>query len=1316
MYSQIELPFGTLTELFLDKRSGKDKGIFFVKSKSEEVFASYEQIFTKALTVLGYLQSKGHQAGDLLIFQVEDPEEFIHLFWGCVLGGIIPVPIVAEEKDEHRRKLFNVLDVVQGGAVIGKEEALPKLKSFAEKEGCDYDRLEQSYLDVEEAFRYTGDPGKVHLTSPDDTAFIQFSSGSTGMPKGVVLTHRNLITNMDAIIAGAQLNPKDTIVSWMPLTHDMGLIGCHLAVTAADMMQCLMETKLFVMRPALWLDKITEHKATILSSPNFGLKYSMIGLERSRRSNYDFSSVRLIFNGAEPISVKVCDEFLDKTAAYGMKRSVMFPVYGMAEASLAIAFPQLNEQQMNRIVVDRHSLSVGSKVTYLADEADEQAAVYVDEGYPVRNCEFRIADEEDRLLGEDTMGYIHIRGGNVSGGYYDNAKATRDSRTADGWFRTGDMGFMCRGRIVVIGRSNDMLIINGQNYFANDLERLASEVDKVELNKVAVCSVRSHKDDQEKVALFAVHKGDDRKFVPTIHRLRAHFARSIGIALDIVLPVNQIPKTSSGKLMRFALRERLEQGECDETLRNIEAWIREDRLNKAEEEMPEPKAQQEAEPRYDSRDVEAELLKICQDVSPDWNIGLHDNFFEHGVHSLALHQIAARIDDLYPGRVKPEDFFSYSSIVKLARYIGQGKEKRVSQQPLRANPRGHDHAAVGDIAIIGMAANLPGAANLEEFWGNLAGGVESVGPLPHNRRIDLDVYLAQTGKQEKRPPRDAGYLHRIDSFDYEFFRIMKREAIAMSPSQRLFLETAYTSMEHAGYGGEALRSSRTGVYVGYISDLDGYGYQELLKQSKDTQTPTGVLSANISGRLSYFMDFTGPSLLVDSACSSSMSALNLACQGIRNGDCDQAIVGGVQLKALPIANERDAGIESSDGHTRPFAEDADGTGEGEGVVSILIKPLDKAVQDGDQVYAVIKATHSNQDGHSVGLSAPNPEAQSRLIREAMDKAGVKAEEITYMEAHGTGTKLGDPIEVQALIHAFRAETDRAQFCAIGSVKSNIGHLYASSGLASVIKCSLMLERGMIPATVNIRTLNSRIPFDGSPFYVNLQAKAWKRGAAPRRCGISNFGFSGTNCHTILEEYMEAERSPEIVQVYPFVLSAPTREGLKELAAAYYDHLKLNSGIRLADICYTAAVGRGHYAYRMAMLVQNTEELARKLENFEYATETENGIYVGSVRPANNTRKVLNWGELTADDIERLNKAMRQTVEELGHAGEPADRMPLVRRMCELYTRGAAPAWEHAFSQDEARRVSLPTYRFQAHRCWPQFETAAQENVELIDMR
>ncbi|PWW06591.1 ketoacyl-synthetase-like protein [Paenibacillus cellulosilyticus] len=1299
-----QLGFDTLTEMFTAKDIETERGITFVSGKSEEVYCSFHEIYRKALSILGYLQSEGIRSKDKLVFQLDENYEFIHVFWACMLGGIIAVPIVSEDKNEYKRKLYNVLTLLENAYVIGHEDSLPKLREYAEQEGADFELINKRFVDVKEALRYVQE-GQIYHSLPEDTAFIQFSSGSTGTPKGVVLTHSNLIFNFDAFGRGIQLTRDDTVVTWMPMTHDMGLIGFHLTMTAYDVEQCSINTQLFVVKPSLWLEKITKHKATVLGSPNFGLKYTLLALERNRnKSEYDLSAVRVIINGAEPISVKVCDEFNSKLAPYGLRESAMFPAYGLAEATLAVAFSELNEPKIIRHIIHRHSLKIGEPVLYLEDADHPAAITVVDEGYAVRHCEFRICDLNNQVLEQDCFGMIQVRGASVSGHYYSNQEATDAARTEDGWFITGDLGFMRNGRLACIGRSQEMVIVNGQNYYSNDLERIASEVDKISLNRVAICSTIDPDTQLEQILAFVVHKGNPAKFIPVIHSLREHFTKAVGIRLDHVIPVTQIPKTSSGKLMRFSLRDQFNNGDFTEVMDECNRLIAEERQFKKREQVTHPSDTDAAamKPRAALREIELEILSICSLVAPELNIGLDDNFFQYGINSLSLSLITAHLDDKYPGRITKEDFFKYSTVHKLASYMA-GIEERQSPKPNVAVAKTIPNNDNPRFAIIGMSAIVPGASNIHEFWGNLCGGIESVGSLPNSRVKDIEDYYRSMGYENAPKMKTGGYIDDIDTFDFEFFKILKKEAIAMSPTQRLFLETAYTAMEDAGYGGAALKSSRTGVYVGYISDLDGYQYQDMLKHSLDSRSGTGGLSANISGRLSYFMDFKGPSVLVDSACSASMSALSMACMGLINGDCEQAIVGGVQLKLLPIDDGYRVGIESSDGHTRPFAEEADGTGEGEGVVAILIKPYEQALADKDHMYAIIRTLSTNQDGHSVGLSAPNPQAQTELVLKALEKTGLGAEDISYIEAHGTGTRLGDPIEIHALTDAFKIHTNRTGFCAIGSVKSNIGHLYASSGLTSIIKCSMMLKHKAIPATINIETVNKQISFEDSPYYLNREYKPWLTEALPRRCGVSNFGFSGTNCHTILEEYVEDEQSELPGEWFPFVLSASTRSGLLNLANQYYHFLLANDGTRLSDICFTASLGRGHGKYRLAIAARDTRELIYKLGKFDGSSSFSDQICVGEVRVVEDVRNGVQWGELTKSELGQLNAAAKQYITIYLEQGEASSRKTLIERLCGLYVRGSEPCWEDLFAGVNCRRTSLPTFLFNKTRCWPEFQ-------------
>jgi polyketide synthase PksN len=474
--------------------------------------------------------------------------------------------------------------------------------------------------------------------------------------------------------------------------------------------------------------------------------------------------------------------------------------------------------------------------------------------------------------------------------------------------------------------------------------------------------------------------------------------------------------------------------------------------------------------------------------------------------------------------------------------------------------------------------------------------------IPAPRKKDVEDYLAFVNKHPAEITyEDAAYLDEIDQFDYRFFRLSPKEASLMDPNQRLFLQTAWTTLEDAGYGGQRLVGTRTGVYVGFGGDSEYKKLVAHLDPSSLSLAVTGNLPPIIASRLSYLLDLKGPSMLVNTVCSSSLLAVHLACQGIRNGECHLAIAGGVQTYVLPIRPTK-VGIESSDFKTKTFDHSSDGTGSGEGVAAVLLKPLHKALKDRDHIYAVIKGGAVNQDGRSIGISAPNPAAQEDVMVRAWKDANIEPETISYIEAHGTGTKLGDPIEIEGITRAFARYTGKKQFCAIGSVKSNMGHLDNSAGIAGLIKAALALKNKEIPPTLHFNRPNRKIPFHRSPVYVNDILRPWKTNGSPRRCGVSSFSFSGTNCHLVLEEAPEIDKKKgegkgdwEIL-----TLSAETDSGLERLVAQY-KKLVIGKEFNLKDICFTANTGRGLYTHRLALVLTGKTDLQKKIENLDIET-------------------------------------------------------------------------------------------------------------------
>ncbi|HEY4424233.1 MAG TPA: SDR family NAD(P)-dependent oxidoreductase [Pyrinomonadaceae bacterium] len=502
-----------------------------------------------------------------------------------------------------------------------------------------------------------------------------------------------------------------------------------------------------------------------------------------------------------------------------------------------------------------------------------------------------------------------------------------------------------------------------------------------------------------------------------------------------------------------------------------------------------------------------------------------------------------------------------------------------------------------EIAVIGMAGRYPGAKNLDQFWQNLCDGVESI-------KFFTDEELLAKGV-EARLLDDPNYvkaeaiLDDIEMFDASFFDFTPREASLIDPQHRLFLEHAWEALENAGYAAE--RNQRIGVYAGesinsyLLSNL--YPNRELMESAGGFQVVINNDRDYLATHVAYKLNLTGPALSVQTACSTSLVAVHLACQGLLNRECDMALAGGVSV-GVPQgegAFHQEGGIISPDGHCRAFDARAQGTVKGNGVGIVVLKRLEDALRDGDTVHAIIKGTAINNDGSlKVGFTAPSIDGQASVIEEALALAEVEAKTITYIETHGTGTSLGDPIEVAALTQAFRTQTAAKNYCAVGSLKTNIGHTDAAAGVAGLIKTVLALEHKQLPPSLNFTHPNPNIDFAASPFYVNTELNEWQTNGMPRRAGVSSFGIGGTNVHVVLEEAPRIETRPsQTLQL--LTLSTKTATALEAARMNLAAYLKQNAEINLADVAFTLQTGRRSFAHRLALVCRDVAEAAAKLK-------------------------------------------------------------------------------------------------------------------------
>jgi acyl-CoA synthetase (AMP-forming)/AMP-acid ligase II len=643
----------TLTELFDANRSAAGT-ITYLEGENDSRDVSYAELHERALGILYHLQRIGARRGDKLILFIGNNEQFIDAFWAAIIGGIIPVPIALGISDEHRHKLLRVARKLGAPFIYTERRSLDRIGAFAEQVGeteVFKGLRSRAFLvdDLDDISR----AGKPYEAKPDDVAFIQFSSGSTSEPKGVVLTHSNVIANCDGVSQAAKLTEDDVSLSWMPLTHDMGLIGFHIIMFSKRVHAHLMPTELFVRRPLLWLTLASRVRATILCSPNFGYKHYLKVLGERTVEGLDLSATRLIFNGAEPISVELCDEFLTRLEPAKLARNAMFPVYGLAEASLAVTFPEVGAP-MRTITLNRHRLNVGSPVELVA-KSDKDAVELISEGKVIPYCKVRVTDDEDQPLPEDRIGNVHMTGDNVTRSYFENPEANAAAFTADGWLRTGDLGLFHQGALYISGRAKEIIFVNGQNYYPHDIEAIAQHADGLELGKVVAAGVRPADSQTEQLMVFVLHRSGMEDFLPLATRVSRLINEQTGLEVGAVIPVKRIPKTTSGKIQRHLLEESYLDGEFDTELKEL-AGLR------AAERGGAPEAGSLSE-------IENKLTTIVDTAMQGKRVGLNDNLFEVGASSLKLIEIHERIDHDYPGLVDLTELFDFPTIAELARHL-----------------------------------------------------------------------------------------------------------------------------------------------------------------------------------------------------------------------------------------------------------------------------------------------------------------------------------------------------------------------------------------------------------------------------------------------------------------------------------------------------------------------------------------------------------------------------------------------------------------------------------------------------------------------
>lgn len=663
MSSPAQVRFTTLTEA-LNNHANNTQKISYLGSNNQESSVSFSELRSRALGILFHLQKRKIQPGEQLIIHSDNNELFLDAFWAGLYGGIIPVPVATASNDEHRFKLLRIFNKLESSWIYTDSQTLNKLIAFCEKNerSDDAENLRSKSILIDEIDDIS-QHGQAHEVTPDDIAFIQFSSGSTSEPKGVVLTHKNILTNIHAIIAAAEFTQLDIFFSWMPLTHDMGMIGFHLTPIVIGIDHTIMETNVFVRRPLLWLTAVSEKQSTILCSPNFGYKHFLKVFNSKGIDPIDLSHVRLIFNGAEPISFDICEQFLTAMNSYGLNPTSMYPVYGLAEASLAVSFPKPNDE-IECIQLNREHLAIGDKVDVCTNT--DQCVEFVLTGKPINDCQVRIADNENNALANNTVGRIQLKGDNVTAGYYLDEQINQQIISSDGWLDTGDLGAFIDSKntddkyseqLIITGRMKDIIFVNGLNYYSHDLENILHTLDDLELGKVIATGARKSNSNEDEVIIFILYRGKTDEFISLVKKIRKKINESTGIDVAHVIPVKRIPKTTSGKVQRNILNDEYISGVFDNVISEISTAI-----NNSSTETSGNLSQ-------DGSDLGNTILAICNSVVKDKPIALDDNLFEIGISSLALAEIHDEIDEAFPGKVDIADLFDNPTVRSLADFL-----------------------------------------------------------------------------------------------------------------------------------------------------------------------------------------------------------------------------------------------------------------------------------------------------------------------------------------------------------------------------------------------------------------------------------------------------------------------------------------------------------------------------------------------------------------------------------------------------------------------------------------------------------------------
>jgi len=980
--------------------------------------------------------------------------------------------------------------------------------------------------------------------APQQLAYVLFTSGSTGMPKGVGMVHRSLMNLVAWQKDKTNLGVAARTLQFAPISFDVSLQELFTTWTTGGTLVLI--TDEMRLNAIKLLEFINAHKIERLFLPFIALQHLT---EVAENSKIWPSGLKNIITAGEQLQIT------RHIAAFftHLPSCILHNHYGPTETHVVTAYTMEGP--------------AGSWVPLPPI------------GKPISNTHIYLLGEDMLPVPQGEEGEIYAGGDALARGYINRPELTKErflknpfSDEKDSFiYKTGDIGkYLADGTIEYLGRADNQVKVRGYRIELGEIEVTLGKMPGIV--QVAV-SVREDEPGDKRLIAYLVVEHDKKITAAELRKLLA------GKLPEYMMPsafvfLNKLPKTPSGKIDRRALPK------PDQSRPDIGTLY--------------------MEPKTPTEKIIAKLWSSLLRID---KVGVNDNFFDLGGNSLLALQFIAKLRLEHSMEVPVVKLYQHPNIQALLNSLNESTgsksvfEKAKERASKLTSGNGNNKTVEDGIAIIGMSGRFPGAANVDEMWKNLLDGKETTSFFSTS---EIDPFLDPSLVNDPGYVRARGVIADADKFDAPFFNVNPRLAALMDPQQRVFLEVCWEALENSGYTSSG--------YDGLIGVFAGMGnntyYQNNVVHHKDSIDKVGsfqVMVANekdyIATRISHVMNLKGPGLSVHTACSTSLTAVAMACQSLWNNQCDMAIAGGIAITSPVNSGHiyQEGGMFSSDGHTRSFDAGATGTVFSDGAGTVILKRYREAVADGDTIYAVIRGVGINNDGSDkASFTAPSVEGQAQVIAMAQADANVDPGSISYVETHGTATPLGDPIEIEALTQSFRGGIDKIQFCAIGSVKSNFGHLTAAAGVAGLIKTALSLKHKIIPPSINYEKPNPAIDFGNSPFYVNDKLTSWNSDGLPRRAGVSSFGVGGTNVHIIVEEAPEQPESGPHRSTHLLFISAKGKTQLDASVNNFKNYISANKNLNLADAAYTSQTGRVAFADRKYVVCNSVEDVMQQL--------------------------------------------------------------------------------------------------------------------------